>query len=62
MTRYEYDYEERTSEMTLRTYRIQPDGTRVELSARTVRNGEPYFRPITGEWPECRCTRCVRPA
>ncbi|MFE9426085.1 hypothetical protein ACFYNO_24350 [Kitasatospora sp. NPDC006697] len=62
MTRYEYDYEERTSEMTLRTYRIDAEGTRTELSTRTVRNGEPYTRPITGEWPACRCPRCWKPA
>ncbi|WP_035846891.1 hypothetical protein [Kitasatospora azatica] len=49
----------RTSRMTLRVYRVTPTGRRIPRSRQTVRLGEPYTRPITGEWPACRCPRCV---
>ncbi|WP_181442616.1 hypothetical protein [Streptomyces tateyamensis] len=45
--------------MTLRTYRLTAAGHRIELSRETVRLGEPYTPPISGEWPACGCCRCV---
>jgi hypothetical protein len=52
----------RKSLMTLRTYRLTATGRRIELSRQTVRLGEPYTRPITGEWPACACLRCLAAA
>ncbi|WP_181442635.1 hypothetical protein [Streptomyces tateyamensis] len=48
----------RKSLMTLRVYRITPAGRRIPLHRESVRLGEPYTRPLTGEWPPCGCRLC----
>ncbi|MFE0459834.1 hypothetical protein ACFW1A_11335 [Kitasatospora sp. NPDC058965] len=44
--------------MTLKVYRITATGRRIQLHRATVRLGEPYTRPLTGEWPPCACPIC----
>ncbi|WP_181799245.1 hypothetical protein [Kitasatospora acidiphila] len=44
--------------MTMHVYRIAADGTTVVLGIQVIRNGEPYTRPLSMEYPPCRCPRC----
>ncbi len=48
----------RKSRMRLRTYRVTSTGRRIELSRSSISASEPYQRPLTDVWPDCRCRRC----
>lgn len=46
------------SAITIRVYRILPDGTRVEVQPKTTFPGDP-FPPSSHALRPCRCPRCL---
>ncbi|MGC0313245.1 hypothetical protein [Kitasatospora acidiphila] len=48
------------SQMTLQVFRVTSSGTLIEVIRKKVWRGESYWKsPIGGEWPPCRCPRCL---
>lgn len=49
------------SRMTLRTYRLGPDGERVSESRQRTVKGSNDPQRLSGPlaWPACRCPRCT---
>lgn len=46
--------------LTLRAYRVQPDGTRVEVAPRQEITSAQKLAPLaSGWWPPCECPRCM---
>ncbi|TQF05936.1 hypothetical protein E6W39_31555 [Kitasatospora acidiphila] len=46
--------------MTLQVFRVTSSGALVEVIRKKVWRGESYWKsPIGGEWPPCRCPRCL---
>ncbi|MGW4805016.1 hypothetical protein [Kitasatospora sp. NPDC004272] len=45
--------------MTIRVYRVRPDGVRVQVSSCT--SGEDLHLPLVSalSWPACACPRCA---
>ncbi|MFC8716078.1 hypothetical protein [Kitasatospora sp. NPDC057198] len=57
MTSNEKPY--RSARLTIRVYRVRPDGGRTEVSSRTCNEDQhlPLVSALT--WPACACPRCA---
>lgn len=52
-----YDRKPRSA-MTIRIYRVTTTGRRLELTRSAVVIHDRPLYPISGNWPECACSRC----
>ncbi|MFC8720669.1 hypothetical protein [Kitasatospora sp. NPDC057198] len=58
----DHQYPSRKPRLTIRVYRVQPDGTRVPVSSCFSNEEEvlPLVSALT--WPPCACPRCAAAA